>query len=104
MTTNKLKLAIISDLHCHPINMENDVTYLPSDKLRSPSNDHPVESLLKIIKKEGISTDYTLCPGDFTDKASVIGFISGWNYSLEIHRALNSKEIIATLGNHDVDS
>lgn len=104
MKGKALRLAIISDLHCHPSKAGDNLTYLPCDQLRSPSDNHPVESLLKVIEKENISVDYTLCPGDFTEKASVIGFISGWNYSLEIHRALKSEEIVATLGNHDVDS
>lgn len=104
----KLSIAIISDLHCHPKRTKEegvDHTYLLTDKLRTPENDHPVESLLKdVIKTEKpITVDLTLCPGDFTDKANKQGFISGWNFSLEINRELKSKEIIATLGNHDVD-
>lgn len=107
MTVGKLKIAIISDLHCHPKRTSTegkDETYLLTDKLRTPSNDHPVNDLLdKINRKEIEKVDLTLCPGDFTDKANVQGFISGWGFSLEIHRALNSREIIATVGNHDVD-
>lgn len=107
MATNKLKIAVISDLHCHPNRTKTDginESYLLTDKLRSPSNDHPVENLINLIKKEKLKVDLTLCPGDFTDKASVQGFISGWDFSLELHNELKSKEIIATLGNHDVDA
>jgi 3',5'-cyclic AMP phosphodiesterase CpdA len=107
MENQILRLAIISDLHCHPKRKPeegNNETYLLTDKLRVPSKDHPVDDLLHKINKNEISeVDLTLCPGDFTDKANVQGFISGWGFSLEIHRALNSKEIIATVGNHDVD-
>lgn len=104
---HRLKIAIISDLHCHPKKKKDegpDHTYLLSDKLRTPSNDHPVESLLPIIRDNSLTADLTLCPGDFTDQANVAGFIAGWNFSLEIHRELHAKKIIATLGNHDVDS
>jgi 3',5'-cyclic AMP phosphodiesterase CpdA len=108
MEQRVLRLAIVSDLHCHPKRNEKEEgkneTYLLTDKLRIPSHDHPVNDLLdKINKKEIPEVDITLCPGDFTDKANVQGFISGWGFSLEIHRALKSKEIIATVGNHDVD-
>lgn len=107
MKKNTLKLAVISDLHCHPqrkAGESKDETYLLTDKLRTPSNDHPVDDLLdKINKKQIDEVDLILCPGDFTDKADQQGFISGWGFSLEIHRALKSKEIIATVGNHDVD-
>lgn len=106
MSSANLKIAIISDLHCHPKRNSSDgqdSTYLLTDKLRSPINDHPVESLLKIIKDDKLKTDYTFCPGDFTDKANIQGFISGWSFVGEINRALKAKEIIATVGNHDVD-
>lgn len=107
MDKRVLKLAIISDLHCHPKRKAgegNDESYLLTDKLRVPSNDHPVDDLLEKINNHKIDkVDLTLCPGDFTDKANQQGFISGWGFSLEIHRALDSKEIIATVGNHDVD-
>lgn len=107
MEKRVLKLAIISDLHCHPkrkVDEGKDETYLLTDKLRIPSKDHPVNDLLdKINNNEIKDVDLTLCPGDFTDKASPQGFISGWGFALEIHRALKSKEIIATIGNHDVD-
>lgn len=104
MSENRLTVTIVSDLHCHPSNSEFDDTYLKSDLLRSPSLDHPVESLLELIKKENLTTDLTLCPGDLTNKSNKQGFISGWEFILEIHRGLNGKELIATLGNHDLDS
>ncbi|MDO6820213.1 metallophosphoesterase [Zobellia sp. 1_MG-2023] len=104
MSKKKLSIVIISDLHCHPSSAEVDETYLKTDLLRTPLLDHPVESLVKIIRDDKITTDLTLCPGDFTNKSNKQGFISGWEYSLEIHRELKGKEIIATLGNHDLDS
>lgn len=108
MKVKSLRLAVISDLHCHPtrITKEDGVnsTYLLTDKLRVPSNDHPVESLLEIIENQECTVDLTLCPGDFTDKANVQGFIAGWSFSLEISRKLEAKNIIATVGNHDVDA
>ncbi|MFH7017364.1 metallophosphoesterase family protein [Flavobacterium sp. FlaQc-47] len=106
MNEKKLRIAIISDLHCHPKRKKEegiDETYLLADKLRSPSNDHPVESLLKIIREEEITVNITLCPGDFTDKSNLQGLISGWGFSLEISQELKSENIIATVGNHDVD-
>lgn len=99
----KVKIAIISDLHCHPNSrVGNHSTYLITDTLRS-TNDHPVESLIKIINDNEITVDLTLCPGDFTDRADIQGLISGWNFSLEINKELRSENIIATVGNHDVD-
>lgn len=101
MSEKRLRIAVISDLHCDPSN-EKD-TYLTTDKLRTPANDHPVESLLEIINKDKLTVDLTLCPGDFTNKSNKQGFISGWGFSIEISQKLKSKDIIATIGNHDVD-
>ncbi|MET2984804.1 metallophosphoesterase family protein [Aureibaculum conchae] len=99
-----LSITVISDLHCHPTEDGIDDTYLKTDLLRTPSAEHPVESVVQLIKENNITSDLTLCPGDFTNKSNKQGFISGWEFSLEIHKALNGKEIIATLGNHDIDS
>lgn len=98
----KIRLAIVSDLHCHPEAgsfKEND-SYLFTDSLRK--NDHPIESLQRELKD--IEVDLIIAPGDFTNKADTQGFISGWNYIIEIKEILKAQDIVATLGNHDVDS
>lgn len=100
-----IKMGIISDLHCHPSNVSyGSETFLKSDLLRNNKGNHPVEALLELIDSQTICTDLVICPGDFSNKADVQGFISGWNFVLEIAKKLNSKEIIATVGNHDVPS
>ena len=104
MSLKKLSIAIISDMHCHYSESSSKDTYLTSNMLRTDPNNHPVESILKTIKKEKIKVDLTLCPGDFTNKTDVQGFISGWDFTLEINNELKGKEVIATVGNHDVDS
>ncbi|WP_417237496.1 metallophosphoesterase family protein [Bizionia paragorgiae] len=109
MGVKKIKIAIISDLHCHHSQSKDnrggvmDDSYLKTDMLRTPANDHPVESLIQLIESNELEVCLTLCPGDFTNKSDKQGFISGWDFSLEINNALNSNEIIATIGNHDVD-
>jgi predicted phosphodiesterase len=100
----KVKLAIVSDLHCHPkrdVEKEGvNCTYLFADILRN--HDHPIENLINLLKSEEV--DYILCPGDITDKCNTQGFIGGWNYLLELKEHFKAKKIIATVGNHDVDS
>lgn len=100
----RLKVAIISDLHCHRTSDCPHDSYLRSDMLRHPVNNHPIESLIGLIEQEGLEVDLTLCPGDITNKSDRQGFISGWDFCLEVHHHLNSKQILATLGNHDADS
>lgn len=106
MASNKLRLAILSDLHCHPEKPEfkDNNTHLFSAKLRSPVNEHPVEDLLELISKKTIEVDLVLSPGDITDHCDKQGLFSGWSYVTEISRALKARGTIATIGNHDVDS
>jgi len=106
MATGSLKITIISDLHCCLSSEDEDyrTTNLYCDSPRKPSNHHPVESLLKLIKEKKLRSDILLCPGDLTNKASKEGFSSAWSYVHEINTALKSKLLAATLGNHDVDS
>ena len=99
-----LSIAVLSDLHCHPNSSSDDCSYLYTDLLRTDSKNHPVESLNNLIHKDGLQVDVTLCPGDFTNKSNVQGLISGWDFALEVNKHLKGKDIIATLGNHDVDS
>jgi predicted phosphodiesterase len=106
MATKMLKIAVISDLHCHPESKESikNNTLLFSDKLREPTIEHPVENLLGIIKEGEIEVDLVLSPGDFTHQSDKQGFISGWSYVNEVARALKANDVIATIGNHDIDS
>ena len=92
-------------MHCHySESASSKDSYLVSNMLRTDVNNHPVESIIRTINKENIKVDLTLCPGDFTNKTDPQGFISGWDFTLEINKELDGKEVIATLGNHDVDS
>lgn len=100
-----LKLGVISDLHCHPTNVNyKSETFLNCDLLRNNKGNHPVASLIELIDNNKITTDIVICPGDFSNKADIQGFISGWDFVLEIASKLNSNEIIATIGNHDIPS
>lgn len=101
-----LTIAVVSDLHCTyggDFNSRSN-TYLLSDLLKNPINKHPVESIKQVIKKGILTADILLCPGDITDRVNKQGLVSGWQFLKEIKEALNAKELIVTIGNHDVDS
>lgn len=106
MAKTSLRVAIISDLHCHPEHKESHMngTLLFSDKLRAPSKEHPVENLLEIIQQNQVKVDLVMSPGDFTHMSDKQGFFSGWSYVNELARALDATDVIATVGNHDIDS
>jgi 3',5'-cyclic AMP phosphodiesterase CpdA len=108
-----VRIAVVSDLHCHHSRKFYDSdssfsnsSFLTTDLLRAPTSRHTVESLLELIKKEQLSADFLTCPGDITNQVDIQGFISGWGYVKEIAENLKvaKENIIATLGNHDVDS
>lgn len=100
----KLQLAVISDLHCHHSSLGPAESLLLTDADRSPSSQHPVESLLDLIKKDKLRANILLMPGDITNKVDRQGMISGWGYVGEIANALNVETLAPTLGNHDVNS
>jgi len=105
---NKIKLAVVSDLHCHPSTEKNPSTHLFTDLLRDDVNLHPVASLIEyhqdFLKDEHSNVDYLLCPGDVTNFSNLQGFISGWDYVQEISKMFQATFTYATLGNHDIDS
>tara|TARA_R110002049_G_C9169822_1_gene561805 strand:- start:3382 stop:4608 length:1227 start_codon:yes stop_codon:yes gene_type:complete len=110
--SKSVTIAIISDLHCHHSQkfkkdgIAKNHSYLTTDKPRFPAKEHPVQSLSDLIIKDSIKSDFLLCPGDITNMVDVQGFISGWGFVKEIGEVLGVKEenVLATLGNHDVDS
>jgi predicted phosphodiesterase len=101
-----MKICVISDLHCKHQQIVGDTTdtLLISNKPRLPRNQHPVSSLLHIIKQEKIEADVLLCPGDLGDKADEQGISSSWTFLEEIKLALKAKHLIGIPGNHDINS
>lgn len=102
-----LRIAVVSDLHC--IHKSNDtasgITFLYSNLSMHPIARHPVYSLLNLLENDdSIRANLIICPGDISDKADEQGIISGWDYLKKIQAGLNAKHLLATVGNHDVDS
>lgn len=99
-----LKVAILSDLHCHEFKDVGRESFLFAGLARSPANNHPTAALLETIKNEDLQCDVVAIPGDITNKVDRTGFEYGWNTIKEVSAAIKSNLIIATVGNHDIDS
>lgn len=99
-----MRLLILSDLHCHSLARETTSSFLVAGGLRSPSRRHPVQSLLDQFRTEAGSLDALLCPGDLADKICQTGFQHAWFALREIAAELSIPILVASLGNHDVDS
>jgi predicted phosphodiesterase len=105
-----LKIAVISDLHCHNKRKNGNLqdSYFLTD-VNIPDNQNPIASFRDFIKEkhdkgEEVSVDILIMPGDITNKCDEEGFTKGWEVTKEIGALLNAKFIIPTIGNHDVDS
>jgi predicted phosphodiesterase len=100
-----LKIAVISDLHCHRKSSNNNIqeSYFLTDAV-IPDNQNPLESFRHLIKKKNLTADILIMPGDITNKCDQDGFEYGWKIVKEVGSLLGVKFIIPTIGNHDVDS
>src|SRR5215203_1128818 len=100
-----VKIAVASDLHCHATaSQPTRESFLLTDTARSPWKQHPVESLKRLISANALEADFLFSPGDLTNRCSLEGLRHGWDSVREIASALGGADIVATLGNHDVDS
>lgn len=98
------RIAVLSDLHCHPKSHGRRASYLLCGMMRTPVEKHPIGSLLKLIRDEQLTADALVAAGDFTDMISEEGFEVAWSSVEEVGRELEVEVIVPTIGNHDVDS
>jgi 3',5'-cyclic AMP phosphodiesterase CpdA len=101
-----IRVAVFSDLHCHPSTVIPKQSFLITDQPRLPASHHPIQSLLGAIKKEKLSADVVLLLGDLTNKSNLQGLLTGWSHIKEASTALgvSHDSILAVPGNHDIDS
>lgn len=100
----RLRIAVMSDLHCQLASEGTNDSFLKVGSLRSPASQHPIQALLSLIEEQNLETDVLLVPGDLTNKISLKGLSQAWDLAAEVGRALASSHVIPVLGNHDVDS
>ncbi len=69
------------------------------------AGDNPIQDLKEFLQKEQtIQADYLLFCGDLADRAYPPAAERGWKELQEIMKLLKSRELLATVGNHDLDS
>jgi predicted phosphodiesterase len=100
----RLSIAIVSDLHCCAPQEGPRKSFLIAGSKRTPIGQHLVQSLLALIDKHKMKADVVICPGDLSHQVCQAGMVQAWEYLGEIQRKLGSPELLATVGNHDVDS
>lgn len=107
----KLRIAVISDLHAHlkdrpsigqGDSKDKDVSYLPANP--GPGDHNPFGDLQRLIAAESINAELLICPGDICDRGDIAGFTYAWQQLQILQGRLGASELIATCGNHDLDS
>jgi predicted MPP superfamily phosphohydrolase len=104
--SERLLIAVASDLHAYD---EHDGDAAPSHlRITDPENQpgkHPISGLLKLISEDStIRADLLLCPGDLGHKAKPAPLKYAWQALQTLKEALGAGKLIATAGNHDLDS
>jgi predicted phosphodiesterase len=57
-----------------------------------------------MIRRESVTADALVVPGDFANRSCPEGLNEAWNHCLEIAQALHARHIVPVIGNHDIDS
>lgn len=101
-----LRLAILSDLHAAPKSVEDGrlEVKLFTDQPTSSSLEHPLLSLESFIQQSQLKADVVICPGDMTNRANPQALDYVWQNLHKLKDLLQAKVVVATVGNHDVDS
>jgi metallophosphoesterase superfamily enzyme len=104
--SNDLKIAVVSDLHTHDgssAELGAPSMLGTSDPEDQPKR-HPISGLKKLISDNKLRADILLCSGDLANKATPSGLNYAWRQLEILKNALGARKLIATAGNHDMDS
>src|SRR5689334_18958729 len=99
-----LRLAVISDIHAasarHDHSRGSHLVVPPP-----VGRGNPLDDLEKLIRAGSVGTvDYLVCPGDITNQADPEAFQWMWEKLQTVATSLGSADVMATCGNHDLDS
>ncbi|MBA9071519.1 3',5'-cyclic AMP phosphodiesterase CpdA [Methylobacterium sp. RAS18] len=101
-----MKLLIISDLHAHSGTSADAAppSFFYTGKDPDSDNQNVLSLIPEVLEAEGIKVDLLLCPGDIADKADPTAQRFAWNELVKVRKQVGAKHLIASAGNHDVDS
>ncbi|MDP1606363.1 MAG: metallophosphoesterase [Rhodocyclaceae bacterium] len=96
-------IAVLSDLHAY-VGDGNASNSLLGFGTPTSEKLNPLLSLVKYATDHGITADALVCPGDICNQADIDGFGRAWKTLHDLNDALRSSFLLATCGNHDLDS
>lgn len=99
------KFLLLSDIHASDIDpsSSNAPSYVSSFNAAASAKKDPITDLERILNSPELKPDYILCAGDITNKSQPSGLSYAWNRLNSLADALGA-ELVATVGNHDLDS
>lgn len=99
----RVRFAVLSDIHADTT--VNRDTYVSAEPPPSTPRQQPMADLLGFIEsRDDLKVDSVLCPGDLSNKSSDQGKLYGWSMLQRIAAALDAESVIATPGNHDIET
>jgi predicted MPP superfamily phosphohydrolase len=96
---------LISDIHATSADPGswNSPSYVSSYSSSSSGRKDPISDLYRIVKEEDAYFDYVLCAGDIADRSNPNSMTYVWERLNKLASDFE-KPLIATVGNHDLDS
>jgi predicted phosphodiesterase len=99
------RFLLISDIHACDVDPSSSKapSYVSSFRSAAASRIDPIAELEDLIRREDLQPECILCPGDITNKSLPDPFGYAWQRLHDLAKKCGAK-LIATVGNHDVDS
>ncbi|MFL9964295.1 metallophosphoesterase [Paraburkholderia sediminicola] len=95
-----LRVAVLSDLHYTQVEKGSCLPQAAA----AGGLDLMEELIKKFEREQQPSADLLVCPGDITDRANPQAFVAGWHQIKRLGQALGVRRLVATTGNHEVQS
>lgn len=100
---NEFSLLVVSDLHASSNDEHSDVTHVLVSTENDP-RENAVTGLKAFLADEQIKADLVVCPGDLCHQADRDALRYAWRELDEIKKIVGAQEVVATAGNHDMNS
>jgi 3',5'-cyclic AMP phosphodiesterase CpdA len=101
--TTLLKFLVVSDIHAFGRKEKSTNSVLDySPSANPPPN--PLRDLIKLAQTGVLKADVLICAGDISNQADASGLVAAWKDLQELAKALGNAALVATNGNHDLDS
>lgn len=96
------RVVVLSDIHAGEVGHGD--TFVITEPPSSRANENPLRDLIGFAERHSIRADLLLCPGDLGNRAHPAGRVYGWGTLQELASAFGTNSVVATVGNHDVET